>query len=95
MSYQDVRVLCGNCGSDATSIENPAPDDLVTCAGCGASDRFEDVLDSVNDHMLQEATAGIASALSTGFKRGGFDGFKPAKLAKKQFRWTSTVKLEV
>jgi len=95
MSYQDVRVLCGKCGSDATSIENPSLDDIVTCTGCGSSDRFEDVLDSVKEHMLEQATAGISSALSTGFKRSGFDGFKPAKLARKQFAWTSTVKLEV
>lgn len=95
MSYQDVSVLCGTCGSETTAAIDPGPDDLVTCIGCGQSDRFDDVLESVKQHMLREAADVTAAALSTAVRGSKSVRFNLERQPREPLRWTSTLKLEV
>ncbi len=39
-----MNFRCAKCGGNQFSVSaNPQPDDPVTCAGCGAVARYEDV----------------------------------------------------
>lgn len=42
MATDRVTVKCGRCGSTQFRLpENPKPADQVTCAGCGATSRYD------------------------------------------------------
>lgn len=44
MSKSTLRIRCGDCGSDTFVHSNdPKPDDVVTCKGCGRTSKYADL----------------------------------------------------
>lgn len=59
MSSDRLELKCANCGSKKFKLpSNPNPSDIVVCAGCGASSRY-DVLQRA---ALSEAKKHIENA---------------------------------
>ena len=44
MTEERSAFCCAECGSkDISFPDNPQPDDMVTCLGCGASNRYDEI----------------------------------------------------
>jgi hypothetical protein len=44
MTEERSAFCCAECGSkDISFPENPEPGDMVTCLGCGASNRYDEI----------------------------------------------------
>ena len=44
MSGDRISFKCSKCGSSKFDIPtNPKPNDVITCAGCGATGRYDDI----------------------------------------------------
>ena len=44
MTEERSAICCAECGSkDISFPDNPEPGDMVTCLGCGASNRYDEI----------------------------------------------------
>lgn len=71
MSQDRITFSCLACGSkDFKFPSDPKPDDLVTCAGCGATSRYEDVQKTA----LEQGQKAVVDMVRDAIK--GIKGFK-------------------
>ena len=63
MSSTETIVLCGSCNSAVETVANPEPHDKVTCTGCGKSDRFDKVMESVRAYATEVAAKHLGDSL--------------------------------
>jgi RNase P subunit RPR2 len=69
MSQDKITFKCAKCGRKDFNIpNNPKPNDMVTCRGCGATSRYADV-QAATMKLGKEA---VEKALRDGFKKAGF-----------------------
>lgn len=44
MTSDNISLKCSKCGSSSFKLPtDPKPDDMIVCAGCGATARYKDV----------------------------------------------------
>ncbi|MFZ6690250.1 ECs_2282 family putative zinc-binding protein [Undibacterium sp. SXout20W] len=61
-----IKLICSNCGSDQFSQpENPQPSDIIACAGCGNTSRFDDLQAAA----IKQAKEFIEKQLSNIFRK--------------------------
>lgn len=61
-----IKCSCGSTQFDRPG--NPQPDDIITCAQCGAQGRWDEIMKQVGE----QTTKHIADALNEEFRRAGF-----------------------
>lgn len=63
-----ITLKCSVCGSTGFEVpEDPRPADLIKCAGCGASNRYD---------VLQQQAVESAKEMVTDIFRNAFKGVK-------------------
>ena len=68
MSTQTINTKC-SCGSDKFDIpHNPSSSDVITCAKCGASEKYGILQKSVATKVKKQVEADLRKML----KKGGF-----------------------
>ena len=72
-------IACGSCKIAAQSVENPKPDDEVTCPQCSRRDRFDDVIRTVKEHVAYVVQKRLDDTL-----RGATRGSKFLKVTSKR-----------
>ena len=64
-----MKFRCAKCGGNQFALPaNPQPDDPVTCAGCGAVARYEDVQTSA----VAQAKGSIEQSMQDILGKAGF-----------------------
>lgn len=87
MSTTTQAILCGSCKSPAKTVANPKPHDEVKCPRCGRSDRFDNVMRSVKDHVAYLTQKYISERLSKSTSGNRFIKFEVKKPSNRSFRW--------
>jgi hypothetical protein len=67
-----LTIRCAACNSDQFKgvSSNPQPDDVITCAGCGATSRYVEI----QRQAVEQGTKAVETAVRNAFK--GIKGFK-------------------
>ncbi len=66
----EMTFKCASCGSTEFELpENPKPDDIVRCHGCGATNRY----DVLHDQRIAAAKEHVSDIFKDAFK--GKDGW--------------------
>ena len=64
-----INFSCSNCGGTQFNVpDDPQPDDPVTCAGCGATGRYEDVQNA----MVAQAKSAVEQSMHDILGKAGF-----------------------
>lgn len=93
MAGDSYDVLCGTCRAPARGPDNPSPDDQISCGECGQSDRYEDVLKSVQQHA-EDVTAHAMGKMMRRIAAGSkFMTVTGGTHRVGSYRWISTLEL--
>lgn len=67
MADDTIQFKCAKCGSDKFQFpsKNPRPDDVITCAGCGASGRYKDI----QAEAMRQAKKEVEKIFKNAFKK--------------------------
>lgn len=62
-----VQIRCAKCGSydfkyEGISQDDLKPDDIVTCAGCGASGEYAILIESAKKQFMDKIRAGFGKS---------------------------------
>ncbi|MCP5387696.1 MAG: hypothetical protein H6916_12910 [Novosphingobium sp.] len=87
MSTTTQSILCGSCKSPAKTVPNPKPHDQVKCPRCGKSDRFDQVMKSVQAHVAHLTQQHLSESLAKAARGNSFIKFEIKKPAHRSFRW--------
>lgn len=87
MTSNTYAILCGACKSRLKTVPNPKPHDKVTCEGCGRSDRFDDMMAAVQEHVVHLTQESISKRLAAAARGSRFLKYTPQKLPNRSFRW--------
>ncbi len=82
-------ILCGACKLPAKAPLKPEPHDQVTCPGCGRSDRFDDVVRTVQEHVAYEVQQTFAAGMAKAARSSKRLTFKPQRGSQSTFRWVA------
>lgn len=64
----DIEFHCSSCGSKLfKKPENPQPDDMIACSGCGAAGRYADIHASA----VKQAKQAVEKHLRDALKKAG------------------------
>lgn len=65
MSTDTIEFSCASCGSKEFKYpENPKPDDMITCNGCGAQDTYA----AIQAAAIEQAKNAVSKVLGDSFK---------------------------
>lgn len=87
MSSSTHAILCGTCHRQVETVADPEPDDQVTCSGCGQSDRFDNVMSAVQEHVGYLTQKLMTEHLSKATRGSSILKFKPQHIPNPGFRW--------
>lgn len=70
MSSSHISLRCQRCGSEQFQMPraDPRPEDVISCAGCGAQGRF----DQIRADALRQAKEQVERALHDAFRGSRF-----------------------
>lgn len=89
MSTSEITILCGSCESPAKSVTNPEPHDQVSCSGCGRTDSFENVMESVKAHIAELTAQHLSDHLRRSTRGNSFIKMEVKKRPPGSFDWIS------
>lgn len=87
MGSTETAVLCGGCNSTVETVADPKPHDKVTCTGCGKSDRFDKVMESVQTYATEVAAEHMAEAVRKVASRSKIIKADIKKRPNRSFDW--------
>lgn len=63
MSETTITLRCASCGSDQFQRpDHPKPEDEVTCAGCGATSTYGQIMKSAKEQVMDKVAADFRKA---------------------------------
>lgn len=82
-------ILCGSCQCAAKTVENPQPHDQVVCPRCGRSDRLDNVLRIVKEHVSHSTAEMLHNTLAEAMRGSKFIKLTSQRPSKRAFRWVA------
>lgn len=87
MSHSNHTVLCGTCKCAVETVSDPQAHDKVTCPRCGASDRFDNVMATVKEHVVYLAQKTLSESLAKVARSSRFLKVTTKHVPNRSFRW--------
>lgn len=72
MAVSTHKILCGSCKSVLEGPTEPKPDDVVTCAGCGQHDTFQNVMAEVKQYVVDRTAKMISDSMANAVRGSKF-----------------------
>ena len=72
MSSESYEIVCRACQCAVETVEDPKPEDVVSCPGCGTSDRFDVVMENVADEYAQKVGDSLLGEFAKTFQNSKF-----------------------
>lgn len=82
-------ILCGACKCAAKTVPDPKSHDQVTCPRCGRSDRFDNVMRTVNEHIAHGASKMLHDGLTKAVRGSKFIKVTGQRPGYRSFRWVA------
>lgn len=80
-------IACGSCKVPAQTVANPKPNDEVTCPRCNRRDRFDNVMASVQKHVVHATQKSLNDSLRRATSGSRFIKFTAKPVGNPSLRW--------
>jgi hypothetical protein len=84
---ETYSVVCGACGTPAEGNDDLAPDDVVTCGGCGQSDAYSAILESAKSYATAAVARRLQTSMADAVRGSKYVKYEAGHIPARAYRW--------